>query len=572
MYTYTETAEVKRAYKKQGRELSDQLAENKVFWVEWGNSDSESDAAFSDADIDPDKLFQLQNLYAVADATNMGYLGQRQFKDLLALLDIIADDDQLAVMFEEMDANGDNQITFDEFAISMHNNLDDTQMELAMSLKPGDMGTSSWKRGEIVWSENCGVIICSVGMLIAVFLYFQFILIPLTTAYFFVFLAAPVCNIMEFRPIVCGSKACCNLKDEDGNWKSESRKEAENIDEKGIGQPGAKASLMDCFTMAAIPHGLACLVIIFGAFGLCFLLFLMIYINVKEFSDDPKFQQDIEDYVDNIYKDLNDSGINIILIEKNGYTMDELNVYINLFSGFMNNCVLVLLLFSYLLAEKVDPTVFDPRNQVFFEIENQIQFYIALKTAISMLTGILVAVILLVCQVKLAIMFGLLSFLLNYIPNVGSMIAIVLPIPLVLVDKSLASWQVAGALIGPSIVQGYVGNALEPMVFGKSLNMTPLSILAALVIWGSVWGLMGAVFSVPLLSIQKVCLQHTNHPMAKYIVMMIREDPTIDETAEAGGGPPTTGAPTKPAEDKSSAPTQEQDDEDKGTGSGSDSE
>merc|ERR1711865_603359 len=96
--------------------------------------------------------------------------------------------------------------------------------------------------------------------------------------------------------------------------------------------------------------------------------------------------------------------------------------------------------------------------------------------------------------------------------------------------------------------------------------------LAALVIWGSVWGLMGAVFSVPLLSIQKVCLQHTNHPMAKYIVMMIREDPTIDETAEAGGGPPTTGAPTKPAEDKSSAPTQEQDDEDKGTGSGSDSE
>jgi len=475
-------------------------------------------------------------------------------------------------MFEEMDANGDNQITFDEFAISMHNNLDDTQMELAMSLKPGDMGTSSWKRGEIVWSENCGVIICSVGMLIAVFLYFQFILIPLTTAYFFVFLAAPVCNIMEFRPIVCGSKACCNLKDEDGNWKSESRKEAENIDEKGIGQPGAKASLMDCFTMAAIPHGLACLVIIFGAFGLCFLLFLMIYINVKEFSDDPKFQQDIEDYVDNIYKDLNDSGINIILIEKNGYTMDELNVYINLFSGFMNNCVLVLLLFSYLLAEKVDPTVFDPRNQVFFEIENQIQFYIALKTAISMLTGILVAVILLVCQVKLAIMFGLLSFLLNYIPNVGSMIAIVLPIPLVLVDKSLASWQVAGALIGPSIVQGYVGNALEPMVFGKSLNMTPLSILAALVIWGSVWGLMGAVFSVPLLSIQKVCLQHTNHPMAKYIVMMIREDPTIDETAEAGGGPPTTGAPTKPAEDKSSAPTQEQDDEDKGTGSGSDSE
>ena len=82
-------------------------------------------------------------------------------------------------------------------------------------------------------------------------------------------------------------------------------------------------------------------------------------------------------------------------------------------------------------------------------------------------------------------------------------------------------------------VQGYVGNALEPMVFGKSLNMTPLSILAALVIWSALWGLMGAIFSVPLLGIQKILLSHTNHPMAKYVIMLIREDATIDEQSVA---------------------------------------
>ena len=77
-----------------------------------------------------------------------------------------------------------------------------------------------------------------------------------------------------------------------------------------------------------------------------------------------------------------------------------------------------------------------------------------------------------------------------------------------------------------------MGNVLEPMLFGKSLNMTPLSILAALVIWGSLWGLLGAILSVSLLGIQKILLQRTNHPIAKYCVMLIREDPTIDEAAE----------------------------------------
>ena len=122
--------------------------------------------------------------------------------------------------------------------------------------------------------------------------------------------------------------------------------------------------------------------------------------------------------------------------------------------------------------------------------------YIALKTILSFVTGLVVAVILLILQVKLAVMWGILSFVLNFIPNVGSMIAMFLPMPVVLVDKNLADWQKVGAFVGPGAVQGYVGNALEPMVFGKSLNMTPLSILMALVTWTSLWGIMGAILSV----------------------------------------------------------------------------
>ena len=100
------------------------------------------------------------------------------------------------------------------------------------------------------------------------------------------------------------------------------------------------------------------------------------------------------------------------------------------------------------------------------------------------------------------------------------------------------------------------------MMFGSSLNMTPMAILGGLVIWGGFWGLPGAVLSVPLLAVQKIALTHANHPMATYSLMvsaglcsgavcqpalslvftcdcrtesrykqMLREDPTGDELA-----------------------------------------
>jgi len=68
----------------------------------------------------------------------------------------------------------------------------------------------------------------------------------------------------------------------------------------------------------------------------------------------------------------------------------------------------------------------------------------------------------------------------------------------------------------------FVGNVLEPSVFGKSLNMTAMSILGALVIWTGIWGIPGAVLSVPLLGIQKILMVYTNHPIAKYMLLLIR--------------------------------------------------
>lgn len=161
------------------------------------------------------------------------------------------------------------------------------------------------------------------------------------------------------------------------------------------------------------------------------------------------------------------------------------------------------------------------------QINDMMKYYINLKTMLSLLTGVVTAAILLACEVKLAIMFGILAFLLNYIPNFGSLIAMVLPIPIILVDDNLNFNKKIFAVVLPALVQGYVGNVLEPAVFGSSLNMTPLSILMALVTWMSLWGIRGAIMAVPLLGIMKICLDSTNHPMAKGVLSLIREDPLV---------------------------------------------
>merc|ERR550514_1482698 len=109
--------------------------------------------------------------------------------------------------------------------------------------------------------------------------------------------------------------------------------------------------------------------------------------------------------------------------------------------------------------------------------------------------------------------------------------ACLLPIPIIIVQEN-PPWKKVVAFVGPGTVQMVIGNVIEPVVFGSALNMTTLAILLGLIMWSSLWGIMGAIMSVPLLGIQQKCLDVANHPWAKSWVSLVREDPTFDEDAE----------------------------------------
>lgn len=145
---------------------------------------------------------------------------------------------------------------------------------------------------------------------------------------------------------------------------------------------------------------------------------------------------------------------------------------------------------------------------VMADIDLKVKNYIQVKTALSVCTGLVVGIILYALDVDLAFVFGLMAVLLNFIPNVGSILATLLPVPVILVDPSVNSAEAALAIILPGIIQFLVGNVLEPKLLGDSLNLSPVVILLCLTVWTALWGGIGAFLAVPITAvIQILCEQ-----------------------------------------------------------------
>jgi AI-2 transport protein TqsA len=139
------------------------------------------------------------------------------------------------------------------------------------------------------------------------------------------------------------------------------------------------------------------------------------------------------------------------------------------------------------------------------DIEVAVRRYIITKFVVSAATGVLVWLILSAFKLPMALVFGLLTFLLNFIPNIGSIIATFLPLPLAMAQP-FSIWQIIGVVAIPGALQMAVGNLLEPRLLGRGLELHPVTILMALAFWGLMWGYMGMVLAVPITAIIRVVL------------------------------------------------------------------
>ncbi|MBC6503515.1 MULTISPECIES: AI-2E family transporter [Citrobacter] len=136
-----------------------------------------------------------------------------------------------------------------------------------------------------------------------------------------------------------------------------------------------------------------------------------------------------------------------------------------------------------------------------------VSHYLALKTLLSLWTGAIVWLGLALMGIQFALMWGVLAFLLNYVPNIGSVISAVPPMIQALLFNGIYECVLVGALF--LVVHMVIGNILEPRMMGHRLGLSTLIVFLSLLVWGWLLGPVGMLLSVPLTSVCKIWMETT---------------------------------------------------------------
>ncbi len=137
--------------------------------------------------------------------------------------------------------------------------------------------------------------------------------------------------------------------------------------------------------------------------------------------------------------------------------------------------------------------------------------YMAVKTLTSLCTGVSVTILLLILGVDFAILWGLLAFFLNYIPNIGSVIAAAPAVLIATVQLGLGPACIA--LIGYVLINVGIGAGIEPRFLGKTMGLSTLVVFVSLIFWGWMFGPIGMLLSVPLTMTMKIALETSESTM-----------------------------------------------------------
>jgi AI-2 transport protein TqsA len=192
--------------------------------------------------------------------------------------------------------------------------------------------------------------------------------------------------------------------------------------------------------------------------------------------------------------------------------------------GFGKNLLLVVIYMLFIFAEqaifrrKILSIAGDQQEDaehVLDTIGQGIQRYLGVKTLISLVTGALCYAGLVALGVPWALLFGVLTFLLNYIPTFGSIIAAIFPIITVLAIGETVGRAAAVGVMYLSI-NLTLGSYVEPKILGRELDLSPLVIVLSVVVWGTLWGVVGAFLAVPITSAIQIVLasQENTRPLA----------------------------------------------------------
>lgn len=283
-----------------------------------------------------------------------------------------------------------------------------------------------------------------------------------------------------------------------------------------------------------IPSAIAVFIVMIGMIIILILISAQIGSSFTNFTDDlPSLQIRIKEQISDLVILLSSKGIavkeKIFLEYINPESIMKLTaVLLSGLSSVLSDTTLILLTVTFILLEvsnfpvKLRAVLGDPK-QVFPEFTkfaNDMKRYMVIKTMVSIATGVLVSFWLLILGVDYPILWGFLAFLLNYIPNIGSIIAAIPAIIMAFIQNGVGSAVLT--MSGYLAINLIVGNIIEPKLMGRRLGLSTLVVFVSMIFWGSLLGIIGAILSIPLTMTLKFAFERNDR--TRWIAMLLESE------------------------------------------------
>ncbi|MBT8347666.1 MAG: AI-2E family transporter [Desulfofustis sp.] len=292
-----------------------------------------------------------------------------------------------------------------------------------------------------------------------------------------------------------------------------------------------------------VPQLLGLVVIVAMLIGVWTLVIILLGTTLADFTRNvPVYQQKLGEVIGEAYSYLQDHGI---VVDRSmmenifdpARLMRILASTLNSLGGMLTSAFVIFLMFAFLLMEAAGipqkitliresrPGALDSYNAIITGINK----YLAIKSVTSFFTGALIFVFLKFQGVDFPILWGMIAFLLNFIPNIGSLLAAVPPVLLALIQFGFGQALVtAGAFLAVNTV---IGSIIEPRVMGQGVGLSTLVVFLSLIFWGWVLGPVGMLLSVPLTMGIKIAL--AEYDSTRWIAILLGSNREVAKAMEA---------------------------------------
>ena len=287
-----------------------------------------------------------------------------------------------------------------------------------------------------------------------------------------------------------------------------------------------------------IPHWLATIVAMLTIAATLLALFGVTTTQIDNaMAVAPGYADRIQEAVAALFVWLGDDVAQSVLV---AFQDIDFGAYIRTMAGQAGNLlvatILVILYVGFLFAERSwfeaklarlfpEPGRMARVDGIVASISYSIHHYILVKTGVSAVTGVAIYVLLVLLGLDFAETLALLSFVLNFIPNIGSIIATLLPTLVALAQFD--SWVMVLVVLGSvGAVQFTIGNVIDPMMMGRALHLSSFAIILSLTFWGAIWGIVGMFLAVPIMVIVMIVCSHV--PALRPIAILLSRDGRIN--------------------------------------------